>query len=114
MTYNIPRKRPEEASGKTYKIATGCGNMYIIVNKDDVGLLEVFATLGKTGQCGSAQVEGICRVVSIALRANVDPASIAKQLKGIRCPSPGLHNGEQVLSCSDAIAVALGKEIKCD
>jgi ribonucleoside-diphosphate reductase alpha chain len=33
--------------------------------------------------------------------------AIIRQLMGIRCPSPTWRNGEQVVSCSDAIAKVL-------
>jgi ribonucleoside-diphosphate reductase alpha chain len=45
----------------------------------------------------------------MALRSHVDPHSVVKQLKGMRCPSPSLlpkKNGK-VLSCSDALAKVL-------
>ena len=45
------------------------------------------------------------------MRAGVEPQTLVKQLKGIRCPSPGLNEGKQILSCSDAIASALEEEI---
>lgn len=45
----------------------------------------------------------------MALRSNVDPYSVVKQLKGMRCPSPSLmpKKGGKVLSCSDALAKVL-------
>jgi len=111
MNGRQPRARPRHVEGRTHRVVTGCGNIYITVNHDEEGLLEVFADLGKSGQCGSSQIEGICRAVSLGLRAGVDPNSFVKQLKGIRCPSPGMDEGTVVLSCSDAISIALQNEI---
>ena len=107
-----PRKRPKTVEGTTHKIVTGCGNLYITVNSDEQGIFEVFAHLGKSGQCGAAQNEALCRSVSIGLRAGVDPEYYIKQLKGIRCPSPGLHDGIEILSCADGIASALEQKTK--
>jgi len=108
-----PRERPRIVESKSHKVATGCGNMYIHISHDDIGILEVFANLGKSGQCGAAQTEAICRLCSIALRSGIDPNSIVKQLKGIQCPNPVMFpRDEKVLSCADAIAYALGKEIE--
>lgn len=108
----IPEKRPKVTVGKTHKSSTGCGNLYVTVNRlPDARIFEVFSTLGKTGNCAASQTEGICRLASLALRSCVDPASIAKQLTGIRCGSPGLDEGQPVLSCCDAIAKVLQKEI---
>ena len=107
-----PRKRPKTLVGSTQKVETGCGNLYITVNQDEEGLFEVFAHLGKAGQCGAAQIESLCRCISAGLRSGVDPGVFVKQLRGIRCPSPGLDEGVQILSCADGIATALSKELK--
>lgn len=105
-----PRKRAKVLSGTTYRIPTGCGNMYVTVNHDEVGLFEVFAHLGKSGQCGSAQLELACRSITAGLRAGVDPKVFVKQARGIKCPSSVWDEGEQILSCGDAIGRAIEKE----
>jgi len=47
-------------------------------------------------------------MVSLALRSGVSIDSIIRQVKGIRCPSPGWGEmGRQILSCPDAIGLAL-------
>jgi len=46
-------------------------------------------------------------MVSMSLRAGVDPDAIIKQLRGIRCPSPAWAQGGKVLSCADAVGIAL-------
>ena len=86
--------------------------MYITVNFDEHGICEVFSSLGKAGGCASAQLEAICRLVSLALRSGVEIASVVKQLRGIRCPSIAWEEGKAVLSCADAIASVLEKQIK--
>ena len=112
MNGNEPRKRPKILSGNTRRVATGCGNIYVTINRDEQGLFEVFAHLGKTGQCGAAQLEAMCRAITAGLRADVDPAVFVKQFSGIRCPSPGMDNGETVYSCADAISKAIQKELE--
>ncbi len=102
-----PRKRPPETKGTIARVNTGCGALYITVASDDLGLCEVFSTLGKAGGCASAQLEAICRLISLALRAGVDITSIVKQLRGIRCPSIAWEEGKSILSCADAIASVL-------
>ena len=58
-----------------------------------------------------ALTEATCRILSMALRANVDPRVLVEQLKGIRCPSTRPARKESgdvnVLSCGDAIARAV-------
>ncbi len=107
-----PRERPKTTTGVTEKVTTGCGSMYITVNFDERGICEVFSTLGKAGGCASAQLEAICRLVSLTLRSGVDIVSTVKQLRGIRCPSIAWGEGKAVLSCADAIATVLAKQTK--
>jgi ribonucleoside-diphosphate reductase alpha chain len=104
-----PRKRAKTTSGVTERVTTGCGYIYVTVNSDDEGICEVFSTLGKAGGCAQAQLEAICRLISLALRSGVDVASVVRQLRGIRCPSIAWEEGKSILSCADAIASVLEK-----
>jgi ribonucleoside-diphosphate reductase alpha chain len=106
-----PRKRPVETKGIVTKVNTGCGTLYITVAYDDKGIFEVFSTLGKSGACASAQLEAICRLISLALRSGVDVGHVVKQLRGIRCPSIAWEGGKSILSCADAIASVLEKHV---
>ena len=106
----VPRSRPRKTKGQTIKFRMGCGTLFVNVNKDDNGLCEVFANLGKAGGC-PAQSEATCRVVSAALRSGVEPTVLIEQLKGIRCLSTVTRRKDNkdidVLSCPDAIARAI-------
>ncbi len=109
-----PRERPKRTTAFVEKVTTGCGNMYVTVASDEKGLFEVFASLGKAGGCATAQLEATCRLITLALRAGVEPAAIVKQIRGIRCPSIAWEDGKAVLSCADAIAGVLEHNIKGD
>lgn len=107
-----PRPRPKVVFGTTTKLSTGCGNLYVTINEDNKGRpFEVFMQMGKAGGCAMSQLEAIGRLVSLALRSEVDVKLILEQLRGIRCPSPSWGNGGRILSCSDAIARAIEQKL---
>jgi ribonucleoside-diphosphate reductase alpha chain len=99
--------RPESLAGRTVRVTTGCGNLYVTTNEGTRGPLELFAQIGKAGGCAASQTEAIGRLVSLALRSGVDPQAVAKQLRGVRCPFPSWNHGHRVLSCADAIGQVL-------
>lgn len=106
----VPKKRPEVIKGATYRMNTGCGNLYVTINEDEGGsIFEVFTQMGKAGGCAASQSEAIGRLISLAFRIDVDPHEIITQLKGIRCHSPAWYKGSRILSCSDALAQAIEK-----
>jgi len=105
-------KRSKVAQGETTRVETGCGHLYITINRDNEKIIEVFATLGKAGGCAKAQGEALTRSITLGLKYGIPPEEFVKQLDNIRCPSPALDNGEQIQSCADAIAKVLKKEIE--
>jgi ribonucleoside-diphosphate reductase alpha chain len=103
----MPRPRPQDMEGRTERIRTGHGNMYITINFDNEGSpFEVFSQLGKAGGCDSAQLEAISRLVSLSLRSGIDPEAVMEQLRGITC-CPAWDRGVLVRSAPDAVALSL-------
>jgi len=108
-----PRERPSTTFGVTERVKTGEGYLYVTINEDERGLCEVFTTIGKAGGSAAAQSEAISRLISLALRAGIEPREIVKQLKGISGPTPVWDgNGGQILSTPDAIGKVLERYIE--
>jgi ribonucleoside-diphosphate reductase alpha chain len=106
------RKRPTTVNGVTQKIETGFGTLYVTINEDDHGIVELFANLGKSGGYTAAFVEAIGRMTSLALRSGIDPEIVIRQLAGIRSPKISFDQREQVFSVPDAIAKALRRYLE--
>jgi ribonucleoside-diphosphate reductase alpha chain len=114
--YNIaPRPRPEVINGTTTKVATGCGNLYVTINRDEEGRpFELFTQMGKAGGCAASQLEAVGRLVSLAFRTGIEVKAIIEQLRNIRCPSPSWEKGQRIFSCADAIARVIEKRLVSD
>lgn len=107
------RSRPEVMSGRTFRVTTGYGKLYVTVNNDEQGVpFEVFATIGKSGGFFQEQSEGICRMISLALRAGVKVEELIDNLKGIRGPMPTFTDKGTILSLPDAIGRILEEHIR--
>ncbi|MAJ91489.1 MAG: adenosylcobalamin-dependent ribonucleoside-diphosphate reductase [Candidatus Neomarinimicrobiota bacterium] len=108
------RNRPSITEGRTRRMRTGDGTLYVTVNEDENGLCEVFTAIGKAGGTVAAQTEAISRLISLSLRSGVDPNSIINQLKGISGPNPTWEDGQLILSTPDAIGRALESFVNGD
>ena len=100
------RPRPRTMAGITERYRTGHGNLYVTINLEDGEPFEIFARVGKAGGCDSAQQEAICRLISMALRADINPTEIINNLRGITC-CPHWDEGRQILSVPDGLAQSL-------
>lgn len=108
-----PRPRPQVVKGKTYRMKTEMGNIYITINEDDKGMVEVFANLGKSGSSGMAFTEAVGRLISLALRSGVKPTAVIDELSLIRGLRPVVQeDGKVVFSVPDAIAKAMEEYLK--
>jgi ribonucleoside-diphosphate reductase alpha chain len=90
--------------GKTWKIRTSCGSLFVTVNTKDKKPVSVFIQLGKAGGCSASQMQATAELITLAIESGTDFKKIVSKLIGIRCHLP---TQEEVLSCSDAIAKVL-------
>lgn len=106
------KERPKVLPGKTIKKQTGCGNLYVTLNKLDGKLFEiVLPSLGKAGGCATCQNEALTRAITLGLRYGIPKEEYIEELEGIKCPSPHMFPiEERILSCPDAIARVLREE----
>jgi len=102
-----PIERPFVLTGKTAKIPTSYGNLYLTVNEVNGRPIEVFTTMGKSGHETMAFTEAIGRMISLALRSGVRIHHIIKQMKGIGGSQPVWHEDSVIMSVPDAIAFGL-------
>ena len=105
------KERPKVVTSKTIRIECGCGHLYVTIGRVDEELFEIFTALGKAGGCACSQNEAVTRCITTGLRYGVPVGEYTRQLKEIRCPTMSIDEGEEILSCAHAIAVALEKEV---
>lgn len=107
-----PRKRDQVTKGSTYEVKTEQGDLYITINEDEKGIVEVFLNIGKSGSFTQGYTEALGRMISMSLRSGIKPESIIKQLQGIRTSTPTLNKGMFIYSVPDAVAKILKKHIE--
>ena len=106
-----PRPRPDVITGRTQKVMTGYGAVYVTINEDEQGLFEIFAQSGRGGGYTASFTEALARLVSLCLRSGIPADEIIDQLEGIRSPRIAYDHAEHVLSIPDAIAKAIKRHI---
>jgi len=104
-----PAMLPEITSGIRVRQLTPFGNMHINITVDPrtEREVEVFAQLGKGGDLANSDLEAICRMVSLWLRAGGSVEHVIRQLSGIGS-SLQVHTKEgKIMSLADGLARAL-------
>ena len=102
------RHRPEMLRGRTIKMMSPLGDLYVTINEDEQGRpFEVFTTLGKAGGAANADAEAIGRLASLSLRSGIPITAVRDQLRGISCDRAVGIGPNKVLSAPDAIAQAI-------
>lgn len=114
---NPIRQRPEILQGMTYKAKCGCGNLYVTINDYEGVPFEIFAQLGKAGDCSGVMLGMACVYMSKALRAEhpLDIKVFIDCSEYVRCPKAIKMTEAQgkfrSLSCIDAMAQIIYRHI---
>ena len=111
------KARPEVLNSKTTRYKTNCGNMYLRMGYDDNGeLFEVFASMGKSGNCVYSHLEAVSRLLCDIFKyediALEDKLHAIEHLQSINCGNSWVSKGEKYLSCLDLISREVAKELK--
>jgi ribonucleoside-diphosphate reductase alpha chain len=107
------RQRPPMLRGRTLKMNSPLGDMYVTINEDAAGRpFEVFCTLGKAGGSAFAHAEAMGRLMSLALRSGVPITSLRDQLRGISSDRAVGVGPNKVLSAPDAIGQAIERYLE--
>lgn len=101
-------ERPKVLNGRTHRISSPIGGMYVTVNRDNQGHpYEVFVNVGKAGGTTPSFSEALGRLISLGLRNGITVKEVHKQLRGISSDRAfGFGNGK-VASGPDAVALVL-------
>lgn len=110
----VPATLPEITSGIRVRQLTPFGNMHINITVDPKTEreMEVFAQLGKGGDLANSDLEAICRMVSLWLRAGGSIDHVIQQLHSIGSSLQVQTKEGKIMSLGDGLARALQKYTK--
>jgi len=104
------RARPKVTQGRTERIETPRGRVYVTVNEDELGICEVFV------ESLDVEAEAIGRLASLVLRAGVDPREVIEQLWRVQSKEAVIDRSSdgtpvRVSTIAQAVALALGRAL---
>jgi ribonucleoside-diphosphate reductase alpha chain len=107
------RHRPKVTEGRTERVETPRGPIYVTVNEDELGLCEVFV------KSLDAEAEVTGRLASLLLRAGVDPREVIEQMWRVRTREMAFDRSTDgtvvcVTTVAQGIALALGRYLYGD
>jgi ribonucleoside-diphosphate reductase alpha chain len=108
-----PRARPKVTAGRTERIETPRGRVYVVINEDEMGICEVFV------HSLDVEAEAIGRMASLALRGGLDPRDVIEQLWRVQSREVAFDRSAdgtvvRVTTIAQAVALALGRALYGD
>lgn len=113
QTKPAPRSRPKVTTGRTERIETPRGRVYVVINEDEMGICEVFV------HSLDVEAEAIGRMVSLSLRGGLDPRDVIEQLWRVQSKEVAFDRSAdgtvvRVSTIAQAVALALGRTLYGD
>jgi ribonucleoside-diphosphate reductase alpha chain len=104
------RPRPKVTTGRTERIETPRGRIYVTINEDDTGVCEVFV------QSLDVEADAVGRLASLALRTGADPRQVIEQLWRVQSREVAIdRSGDgtvvRVTTIAQGVALALGRAL---
>lgn len=108
-----PRPRPKVTAGRTERVETPRGRIYVVVNEDEWGVCEVFV------HSFDVEAEACGRLASLSLRAGVDPREVIEQLWRVQSKEVAFDRSSsgtvvRITTIAQAVALALGRALYGD
>jgi ribonucleoside-diphosphate reductase alpha chain len=108
-----PRARPKVTAGRTERIETPRGRVYVVINEDEMGVCEVFV------HSLDVEAEAIGRMASLALRGGLDARDVIEQLWRVQSKEVAFDRSSdgtvvRVSTIAQAVALALGRALYGD
>ena len=102
--------RPSSLNSFTKKVLTDHGSMFVTVTFHEDAPFELFANIGKAGQCEKKWTEAIGRAISTGLRNGVPASAYIEQLSNLTCV-PVSDDGRMIHSPADGISLVLKESL---
>jgi ribonucleoside-diphosphate reductase alpha chain len=104
------RPRPKVTAGRTERIETPRGRIYVTINEDEQGVCEVFV------QSLDVEADAIGRMVSLALRTGADARDVIEQLWRVQSREVAIDRSAdrtivRVTTVAQGVALALGRAL---
>jgi ribonucleoside-diphosphate reductase alpha chain len=104
------RSRPKVTTGRTERIETPRGRIYVTINEDAQGICEVFV------QSLDVEADAVGRLASLALRTGADPRHVIEQLWRVQSREVAIDRSSdgtvvRITTIAQGVALALGRAL---
>jgi ribonucleoside-diphosphate reductase alpha chain len=104
----MKKARPEVLNGRTTKVKTNCGSLYLTLNEDEGELCEIRVNLGKSGNCVKNLLEINSILMSIIMQVDLPKEKVIKIFErhclDTNCGNKFYNKGVEYKSCIDYVA----------